>query len=191
MTKLHRHYYVGLLSAAELHGAAHQRPQVFQVMVDKAVADRDFGRVKLRFFTKKDAARMPVVLRNSATGRVPASTPEVTALDLAARPNDSGGLSNVATIVAELAEERTLHPDVLTQAVTLFPAAAVRRLGWLLDRVIDYADATELTAVLAQYLAGQPAPKRAVDRLDPAGPRRGTANNRWHIVENADVEPDL
>ena len=35
-------YYVGLLSAAELFGAAHQRPQVFQVVVDKYLPDRAF-----------------------------------------------------------------------------------------------------------------------------------------------------
>jgi hypothetical protein len=31
-------YYTGLLSAAEFHGAAHHRPQLFQVVVAKARA---------------------------------------------------------------------------------------------------------------------------------------------------------
>jgi len=35
MKHLGRSYCVGLLSAAEIHGAAHQRPQVFQVFADK------------------------------------------------------------------------------------------------------------------------------------------------------------
>src|SRR5437868_4796501 len=35
MEHLGEHYYVALLSAAELHGAAHHRPQTFQVMVKK------------------------------------------------------------------------------------------------------------------------------------------------------------
>ena len=33
MEHLGEKYYAGLLSAAEYHGAAHQRPQVFQVVV--------------------------------------------------------------------------------------------------------------------------------------------------------------
>lgn len=34
MAHLGRRYYVALLSAAEMFGVAHQRPQVFQVVVD-------------------------------------------------------------------------------------------------------------------------------------------------------------
>lgn len=41
MRALGREYYVSLLTAAAMHGAAHQAPQVFQVMVDRHVADRD------------------------------------------------------------------------------------------------------------------------------------------------------
>ena len=37
MRHLGRRYYVALVSAAEIHGAAHQRPQVFQVMVDQTL----------------------------------------------------------------------------------------------------------------------------------------------------------
>ena len=48
-----RRYFVALLSAAELYGAANQRPQVFQTMVDQPVEDRDFGRVRLRFYTRR------------------------------------------------------------------------------------------------------------------------------------------
>ena len=56
MTVLHRHYYVAMLSAAELHGAAHQRAQVLQVMVQRHVSDRDFGRARFRFFVGRHPA---------------------------------------------------------------------------------------------------------------------------------------
>jgi predicted transcriptional regulator of viral defense system len=48
---------VALLSAAELHGAAHQAPQVFQVMVDRHVRDRGVGRARLRFFASTHVAQ--------------------------------------------------------------------------------------------------------------------------------------
>lgn len=35
MAHLGRDYYLGWLSAAEMYGAAHQRPQVLQVAVDR------------------------------------------------------------------------------------------------------------------------------------------------------------
>ena len=191
MQKLGRRYYVGMLSAAELHGAAHQRPQVFQVMVDRQVEDRDFGRVRLRFYTRAKLEMRPTTLRNSTTGQVRVSTPELTLLDLAARPNDAGGLNNVATVVAELAMEQRLSPVQLAEVARLFPRSVVRRLGWLFERVTDEAETTALTASLDQLLTESDRPPRAVDLLDPSGPRRGTANRRWHLVENTEVEPDL
>jgi hypothetical protein len=43
-------YYVGLLSAAALHGAAHQQPQEFQVVTDRSVRPLVAGRARIRFF---------------------------------------------------------------------------------------------------------------------------------------------
>jgi len=190
MAKLGRGYYVALLSAAELHGAAHQRPQVFQVMVDRALKDRDFGRVRLRFYTNSRLAQVPTTSRNTATGHIRLSTPEATALDMAARPNDAGGLSNVATVVGELAQDGRLHGPALASAAALYPQAVARRLGWLLDRITEHADTSALSAALAETVR-EGAPRRPVDLLDPSGPRRGPADLRWGVVVNTDVEPDL
>jgi predicted transcriptional regulator of viral defense system len=180
-------YYVGLLSAAELHGAAHQRPQVFQVMVDRAVQARDFGRVRVRFYTSKRVAQVATELRNTSTGQVRVSTPAVTLLDLAFRPNDAGGLSNVATIAAELAEDNKVDVDAVVESAERFPLSSVRRLGWLLDRVRADVDTNRLHA----WLVDSARASRPVVRLDPTGPRRGRSDERWGLVENADVEPDL
>jgi predicted transcriptional regulator of viral defense system len=190
MRKLGRHYYVCLLSAAQLHGAAHQQPQVFQVMVDRAVPDRDFGRVRLRFYTRARLSPVPTIARNTATGSMRVATPEVTAFDLASRPNEAGGLSNAATVVGELALEAKLNAAALSRVVPLYPQAVVRRLGWLLDKVAADADTAGLSASLQDVLAAG-RHGRPVDLLDPTGPRRGISNQRWGLVENADVEPDL
>lgn len=189
---LGRSYYVGLLSAAELHGAAHQRPQVFQVVVDRRTADRDIERVHLRFYENAHLAEVPVVQRNSRTSTVPVSSAEATVLDLAARPRDSGGLGNVATIVGELAEEQQLDPVRLAAAAPLHPLAVVRRLGWMLDYVAFYTDTSALSRPLHDYLvANTGSGRRAVDLLDSGGPRRGQGSARWGLVENASVESDL
>lgn len=75
MHHLDRAYYVGYLSAAEIHGAAHQRPQVFQVVTDRDVRDRDLGRVRLRFITNRAAAELPSTRRNTPTGTMAVATP--------------------------------------------------------------------------------------------------------------------
>lgn len=192
MRFLRRSYYVGLLSAAQLHGAAHQQPQVFQVMVDRPVADRDIERVRLRFYERARVDDVPVVMRNSATSQVRVSTAEATAFDLVARPGDSGALFNVATVVGELATEDKLQADDLVALAPRYPIAVIRRLGWLLDRVAEYVDTTALADQLHEYLiAHESAGRRAVDLLAVGGPRRGATNRRWGLVENATVEPDL
>lgn len=187
MTAIGRDYYVALLSAAELHGASHQRPAVFQVMVDRPVADRDLERVRLRFFTHTRLTEVPTELRNSATGQVRLSTPVATCLDLASRPNDAGGLSNVATVVGELVEESGLRASDLLATARMYPLASLRRLGWLLELTDTDLDIDALAAAVSDRDAGH----RPGALLDPAGPRRGHGNTRWGVVENTAVEPDL
>lgn len=186
MGALGRRYYVALLSAAELYGAAHQRPQVFQTMVDRPVEDRDFGRVRLRFYTRRHLPDVPTVWRNTSTGRARVSSPAATALDLATRPRDAGGLSNAATVLAELVQETGLDTADFRQAATAYPRASLRRLGWLLDFVSADVD----TDALADELRADD-DRRPTVLLDPGGHRRGHGNLRWGVVENADVEADL
>lgn len=186
MKALDRRYYVALLSAAELHGAAHQRPQVFQVMVDRPVSSRDLGRVRLRFYTHTQVADLPVQTRNTATGQARIATPAVTCLDLAARPNDAGGVDNVVTVVADLLDETGLTGSHLADLATLYAPATLRRLGWLLDYLDVDIDTEPIRAVLASG-----AVRRARTRLDPAGPYRGRSDTRWGVIVNTDVEPDL
>lgn len=186
MRTLERQYYVALLTAAELHGAAHQRPQVFQVMVDRPVAGRDLGRVRLRFYTSRKIADLPSQTRNTATGQARVATPAVTCLDLASRPNDAGGLNNVATVLSELVDETGITGDELAALAHLYAPASLRRLGWLLDQVNAEVDTDVLLATVAAS-----AQDRARTRLDPAGPRRGRSDSRWRVIVNTDVEPDL
>lgn len=47
-------YYVGLLSAAALHGAADQQPQEFQVVAGSALRPVTVGRVRIRFFFRRN-----------------------------------------------------------------------------------------------------------------------------------------
>ena len=192
MRHLGRSYYVGLLSAAELHGAAHQRPQVFQVFVDRAVSDRDIERVRLRFYERSDLKTVPVQMKNSRTSQVLVSTPEATVMDLVSRPQDSGALFNVATIIGELAQEGQLDPEMLVDLAPRYPLAVVRRVGWLLDRDAEFVDTAALSDPLHDFvLARSVEGRRIVDLLAAGGPRRGATNRKWGIVENSEVEPDL
>ena len=57
MTTLTLPYYAGLLTAAEYHGAAHQRPQEFQVLVEKARRRIECGNVRVGFLRPQEPAQ--------------------------------------------------------------------------------------------------------------------------------------
>lgn len=182
MTHLHVDYYVGWLSAASLHGAGHHAPQVFQVAVARDIRDRRIGRTAFTFLTRTAVEDLPRQQRPTRSGTARVATPEVTALDLATDIAVGGGIDNVATVLLGLAEESL---DLATAAALAgrFPAAAARRLGWMLENLGGHpAEELHNTAVSR-------APTPAL--LDPAGQVRGRTDPRWLLRINADVEAEF
>ena len=49
MRHLDQPYYVGVLSAAAIHGSSHQQPMVFQVVTDKPTREMRVGKVTIQF----------------------------------------------------------------------------------------------------------------------------------------------
>jgi predicted transcriptional regulator of viral defense system len=59
MAHLEEPYYAGLLTAAEHHGAAHHRPQAFQVVVKRSRPGITCGGVRVDFISRKNVAAIP------------------------------------------------------------------------------------------------------------------------------------
>src|SRR5690606_2826851 len=78
MRFLDQPYYVGLLTAAAIHGAAHHRPQEFQVVTDRPTRQITVGRVRIRFVQKCTIHEAAVQEVKTETGTMPVSTPEET-----------------------------------------------------------------------------------------------------------------
>ncbi|MGO9837779.1 MAG: type IV toxin-antitoxin system AbiEi family antitoxin domain-containing protein [Polyangiaceae bacterium] len=176
-------YYVGLLSAAGLYGAAHQQPQEFQIVTDKQLRPTTAGRGRLRFFLKREAAQTPTQEHRTETGALRVSTPEATALDLVRYSGNLGGLSSVAGVLGELAERLDPHALAHTASVGV-ELAIVQRTGYLLDQL----GAKDKTGPLAEWLASR-RPRRVLLRAG-SGPRRGKADSRWAILKNEDIEAE-
>ncbi|MCD6056459.1 MAG: uncharacterized protein K0R12_1421, partial [Gammaproteobacteria bacterium] len=122
-------YYVCLLSAAELHGAAHQRPQIFQVMTNKRMRPIHCGKIAVNFIFKKDLSCVPTQFFNVPTGYLITSTPEATAMDLLLYPYQAGGINHIATVLSELVE--AIEPQkLLVLARSSSQNAWVQRLGY-------------------------------------------------------------
>ena len=183
MEHLGQKYYAGLLSAAEYHGAAHQRPQVFQVIVTKNKPGITCGDVRIEFIARKNMDKVPVSDFKTPRGYLKISTPAATAFDLVGYTHHAGGLDNVATILAELAEK--IESKELATMAALSPIAWAQRLGYLLDLV----GAEEKTGELAGYVDEKnalPTP------LVPSQPFKGIDQlRRWRILVNAKVEVDI
>ncbi len=176
-------YYAGLLSAAEYHGAAHHRPQVFQVVVAKSRRSIKCGKVKVDFIVKNNADQMPVQGRNTPAGIVKFSSPECTAFDLVGYFKQCGWLDNVATVLADLAEK--LDGQKLVSMAELVPVAWAQRLGYLLECV----DAEEVAQPLAEYIENRN-PVRA-PLLSSAEIKGSKYNRRWRMFVNTEVEVEF
>lgn len=183
MEHLGEKYYVGLLSAAEYHGAAHHRPQLFQVVVAKNRQGIKCGKVRVEFIARKNMKAIPTSDFKTPRGYLKVSTPAATAFDIVGYPYHSGGLDNVATVLSELAEK--IDSKELVQIAGLSPVAWAQRLGYLLDLV----GVGEKAGDLAKYIARKkpvPAP------LAPAKPFAGVnQDRRWRILVNAEVEAEV
>jgi predicted transcriptional regulator of viral defense system len=175
-------YYVALLSAAELHGAAHQRPQVLQVMVRTNRRPLVCGKVRVQFVARKELRRTSVVDRKTPRGPLRVASPEATALELVGYADQCGGLDHVATVLAELAE--TLDEGRLMAECRRSPIAWVQRLGYLLDLTGHAALADRLVPMVAARVTEVAPLVRAASRT--GAPRDG----RWRLAVNARVEPD-
>lgn len=175
-------YYAGLLSAAQYYGAAHQRPQQFQVVLARNRRPIECGKVRVSFIARKRISDVPLKEFNTARGTIRVSTPEATAIDLAGYPSHAGGLSHVATVLAELAE--AISPGLLPRAADTAPIPWVQRLGYLLELV----DANEAASALDEYIGAK---AREYTLLSPGHANSGERSARWKIIINVSVEPDL
>lgn len=183
MDRLGEPYYVCLLSAASYHGAAHQVPTVFQVIVPKARRAIGCGGVRVQFVMRRDMKETSVVERNTATGVLRIASPEATAVELVGYPEHCGYLDNVATVLAELHEK--LDVNSLAHEAERAPVAWVQRLGYLLSLL----EADELAATLDATLAARRVfPVPLAPWLSHGGAPRDA---RWKVVVNTAVEPDL
>src|SRR5271170_4497804 len=81
-------YYVGLLKAAELHGATHQAVMEFQVITNKRIPRIVAGKSAISFYYRKDMAECAKGLENrkTDTGSMKISSVELTVLDLLRYP---------------------------------------------------------------------------------------------------------
>ncbi|WP_246510320.1 type IV toxin-antitoxin system AbiEi family antitoxin [Bradyrhizobium glycinis] len=104
-------YYVGLLKAAEIHGASHQAVMQFQTVTDKWMPKIRAGRSVLSFFYRKDIGALSgaIVDQKTDTGRFELSSPELTGLDLLRYMHVTGTIDSIASVLSDLGAKMKAH----------------------------------------------------------------------------------
>lgn len=179
-------YYVGLLSAAALHGAAHQQPQIFQVITNKSLRSISAGRTRIQFLTKKNITSVSHQLVKTPTGYMNVSTPEMTAFDLVRYMKSAGYLNHVATILNELQEKLDLARFVQLLETENLELPYLQRLGYLLQLAEAKEDILHLLKNWIKQYAARFVPLRA-DKTYKNAPK----NTDWHLYINEQIESDI
>ena len=186
MSFIGKPYYVGLLSAAALHGAAHQQPQEFFVVTTtKQLATRKKG-IKINYFTKGTIPEILVEKRKTESGYVNVSSAELTAADLVSYHNRIGGLNRVCTVINELVESispKKINKDLVESIST----ATIQRLGIIFEKYVNRPD-------LAQKLLEVSQSKKRRFYLQPfkaGGEKKGfEVDDKWKIIINTSIDID-
>ncbi len=184
MKFLAERYYVGVLSAAALHDAAHQQPQQYHVVVGSALRAVESDVVRIQFFRNKAVRRVAVEQMKTYTGYINVSSPACTALDLVRFQSMIGGLDAVLTVLVELGE-KIKQKDLIAAARKESERSQVQRLGWLLDRI----GRNDLSEPLEEWLKKKHPTKIALDITRPV--KGFHKNARWQIIVNAQPEAEL
>lgn len=182
MERLGLPYYAALLSAAQYYGAAHHRPQHFQVALARNRRPIACGAVKVSFIARKRIGEVPVQSFNTPRGMIVASTVEATAIDIVGYEHHVGGLDQAATVLSELAEQ--IDPQRLVEAARTAPISWAQRLGYLLELV----GAADKAAQLKSYVEEE---ARDTTPLLPAAPHvHAKRRLDWKLYVNARVEAE-
>ena len=181
MKSLDKNYYIALLNAAALYGAAHQQPQI-SFIITTPPAPRNIKTSGLFFLSKSHWEQEFVVQKKTQTGFVNVSSPELTALDLCTYIWKFG-VNRVTTILMELHEE--MKSSIFKKVATKYDnISSLQRLGYLLE---NFTDNQKLINSVYAVFQGK---KTHYVPLSPKKERKGEYNQKWKIIVNMRVEPD-
>jgi len=187
MAHLGKPYYLSLLSAASFWGASHQAVMVTQLMTRLPQSSTSSQKNNtLRWFYRSEIPSEFLVSKNGETAPVVYSNAELTAVDLVHWANKIGGLSAVATVLAEL-RESTNFENAVAGVFKTADVPDIQRLGYLYEVVLGdraqgemiYREMKRLSAVV-----------RNVPLLPGCKDTPLRRDGRWHIDVNTEVEVD-
>lgn len=187
MKFLDKPYYICLLNAAEMYGAAHQRSQTFSVATTlPSVQKADNRKSRLNFLFRKDIPLHLTRTKNSETGVVTFSNPELTAVDLVQFQKRIGGLSRAATVLSELLE--VVDFSLITKDILVYTSfAAIRRLGYITEEVLGEQEKADMLYKKLKEFDVRFLPTKLSTSKQC---EHSITVSRWKIIVNTQIEID-
>ncbi len=184
MQYLKKPYYIGLLSAAAMYGAGHQRAMQTQVVTTPPRLNVSGRNALLDWNYRQQIPQELLVTKNAEMGVIRYSSPELTAVDLVQYSEHVGGYQRAATVLEELVDEVDMSKMEAVAPYTTI--ATIQRLGYLLEIVLEEREKAD---ALFGILKAQKHWKSIL--LNPLLSKREEAvSNRWHVNANTDIELD-
>ncbi len=183
-------YYVGLLKAAELHGATHQAVMEFQVISDKRLPKIRAGRNLIVFYFRKnmEAVMAGTEPHKTDTGSMRISSAALTALDLLRYRQASGGIDGVATVLSDLGQK--IDPEQLGTLSALVERPVVQRLGHLLEHLGHDARTGPMLESLRSRGSLSWTELDRQEVREPEEPEPQRRDPRWRVIVRRVPEPD-
>ena len=188
MNYLGRSYYLALLNAAAYHGAAHQQPQEFFVVINLPSMRPMLKKgLKINYIIKKEIPLKFLEKRKTESGYITLSNPVLTAADLFIYEKRVGGINRISTILIELAE--AIKPeDFEVELIKSLPISALQRLGFILEHVIEN---NVLADGLYDSIRLSGAKLFRIPLKVKASTKGLPSDNRWKVIVNIHIEMDL
>lgn len=186
MQFLQHRYYLGLLSAASIHGASHQAPQqVFVVTELPTLRPVKNEKLFIRFVHTRDFPEMGMEQKKTQTGYLQVSSPELTALDLVKFEKQVGGLQRTTEVLEELQE--TIDPKKLQEIARQYPSTAtLQRLGYIFECILENEEvASTLDLALESRL------RHYLLLSTVEGDETTAINSKWKIKVNTELTAEF
>lgn len=183
---LNRDYYIGLFSAAKLHGSSHQQVQRDYLITGKPkFNDISKKHIDVRFFTTSNWSETNIQIKKSDAGIYKISSPALTIVDLIHYQTKLGGINRILATIEELTEELT-ELDLVDLLSWYSNKSTLQRFGFLLE---EFGIKEEMQALIFIRLKSL---KIFPVLLSPkSNDKPGAVHNRWKVDVNVKLESDL
>jgi predicted transcriptional regulator of viral defense system len=186
MKYLDKPYYVGLLSAAAIYGASHQRAMRTQVVTIGPRSRTSSRNILLDWNYRQQIPNELIECRNGEMGRINYSSAELTAVDIIQFASNIGGYQRACTVLAELVE--VLDVNKIESVLPYTSTSVMQRLGYILEFILfEEVKANQLYNIIREQ-------KNSYFNsvlMSPEHPKlENNESNRWRINMNIEIEID-